>query len=101
MSGAEWEDIAAAPDGKTLLLSSADRIAALDLERHEIVGAMPSDGRERLAPWDADGSVLSWSFGRVGGATGLVVPWGLPLAQRVGEAVSNLRAQGKRLVARP
>lgn len=101
VSGAEWEDIAAAPDGKTLLLSSADRIAALDLERHELVGAMPSDGRERLAPWDAEGSVLSWSFGRVGGATGHVVPRGLPLAQRVGEAVSNLRAQGKRLVPRP
>ncbi|WP_437964236.1 protein kinase [Sorangium sp. So ce260] len=100
VSGAEWEDIAAAPDGKTMLLSSADRIAVLDLERREIVGAMPSDGRERLAPWDAEGSVLSWSFGRVGGPAGVVVPRGLPLARRVGEAVSNLRAEGKRLVAR-
>ncbi|WP_433926966.1 protein kinase [Sorangium cellulosum] len=100
VTGAEWEDIAAAPDGKTLLLSSADRLAVLDLERREIVGAMPSEGRERLAPWDAEGSALSWSFGRVGGPSGLVVPRGLPLAQRVGEAVSNLRAEGKRLVAR-
>ncbi|WP_437874650.1 nSTAND1 domain-containing NTPase [Sorangium sp. So ce513] len=100
VTGAEWEDIAAAPDGRTLLLSSADRLAVLDLERREIVGAMPSEGRERLAPWDADGSVLSWSFGRVGGPSGLVVPRGLPLARRVGEAVSNLRAEGKRLVAR-
>ncbi|XXT15614.1 serine/threonine-protein kinase [Sorangium sp. So ce429] len=100
VTGAEWEDIAAAPDGKTLLLSSADRIAVLDLERREIVGAMPSEGRERLAPWDAEGSVLSWSFGRVGGPSGFIVPRGLPLAQRVGDAVSNLRAQGKRLVAR-
>ncbi|WP_437573802.1 nSTAND1 domain-containing NTPase [Sorangium sp. So ce887] len=100
VSGAEWEDISAAPDGKTMLLSSADRIVVLDLVRREIVGAMPSDGRERLAPWDAEGSVLSWSFGRVGGPAGVVVPRGLPLARRVGEAVSNLRAEGKRLVAR-
>ncbi|AUX34591.1 MULTISPECIES: protein kinase domain-containing protein [Sorangium] len=100
VSGAEWEDLSVAPDGRTMLLASADRIAVLDLERREIVGAMPSDGRERLAAWDADGSVLSWSFGRVGGPVGVVVPRGLPLAQRVGEAVSNLRAEGKRLVAR-
>ncbi|WP_437730460.1 nSTAND1 domain-containing NTPase [Sorangium sp. So ce1335] len=100
VTGAEWEDIAAAPDGRTLLLSSADRLAVLDLDRREIVGAMPSEGRERLAPWDAEGSVLSWAFGRVGGPSGLVVPRGLPLARRVGEAVSNLRAEGKRLVAR-
>ncbi|HTN84454.1 MAG TPA: hypothetical protein VL242_12230, partial [Sorangium sp.] len=86
--------------GRTLLLSSADRIAVLDLERREIVGAMPSEGRERLAPWDAEGSVLSWSFGRVGGPSGFIVPRGLALSQRVGDAVSNLRAQGKRLVAR-
>ncbi|AUX44923.1 protein kinase [Sorangium cellulosum] len=99
-SAAEWEDIAAAPDGRTMLLASADRIAVLDLLRREIVGAMPSEGRERLAPWDAEGSALSWSFGRAGGPTGVVVPRGLPLAKRVGEAVSNLRAQGKRLVAR-
>ncbi|AUX44909.1 uncharacterized protein SOCE26_063790 [Sorangium cellulosum] len=81
-------------------LASADRLVVLDLLRREIVGAMPSEGRERLAPWDAEGSALSWSFGRAGGPTGVVVPRGLPLAKRVGEAVSNLRAQGKRLVAR-
>ncbi|MGK4003461.1 serine/threonine-protein kinase [Sorangium sp. So ce1036] len=99
--GAEWEDLAASPDGATMLLSSTDRLAVLDLSRREIVGTMPSEGRERLAAWDAEGSVLSWSFGRVGGPSGLVVPRGPSLARQVGEAVSNLRAQDKRLVARP
>jgi hypothetical protein len=99
-SGAEWEDLAASPDGKTLLLASAERLAVLDLGRRELVGWTPSEGRERLSPWDAEGSVLSWSFGRVGGPRGVVVPRGVSLATRVGEAVSNLRAEDKRLIAR-
>ncbi len=95
-----WEDAAAAPDGKTLLLASTDRLAVLDLERREITGSIPSEGRERLSAWDDEGSVLAWSFGRTGPPEGLVVPRGLELSRRVGAAVSNLGVKKKRLVLR-
>lgn len=95
-----WEDIAPSPDGRTLLLSSVDRLAVLDLGRRELIGSILSDGRERLSPWDDEGSVLAWTFGRTGPAEGLVVPRGLTLAQQVAAAVSNLEVKKKRLVAR-
>jgi len=99
-AGASWEDFAVAPDGRTMLLASSERIAALDLEQGSLIGSMHSDGFTRLSPWDEEGSVLAWSFDRTGGAEGLVVPRGLGLSQRVARAVSNLRVEKKRLVAR-
>lgn len=99
-AGSGWEDLAVAPDGRTMLLSSGDRIAALDLARRELLGSIHSGGYERLAPWDDEGSVLAWSFDRVGGAEGLVVPRGLSLVRRVAGAVSNLVVDQKRLKLR-
>jgi hypothetical protein len=98
--GATWEDIATAPDGRTLLLSSVDRLAVLDLDRRELIGMSASDGHERLAPWDDEGSVLAWSFGLTGEPEGLVVPRGLALAREVAAAVSNLQVKKKRLIVR-
>ena len=98
--GATWEDMAAAPDGRTLLLSSVDRLAVLDLDRRELVGMISSEGHERLAPWDDEGSVLAWSFGLTGEPEGLVIPRGLHLARAVAAAVSNLKVKKKRLVVR-
>ena len=80
--------------------SSGDRLSVLDLTKREIVGEMQADGRSRLSPWDKDGSVLAWSFDRVGGADGQVIPRGLPLAVRVAETASNLRVEGRRLVVK-
>lgn len=99
-AGSGWEDLAVAPDGRTMLLSSGDRIAALDLTRRELLGSIHSGGYERLAPWDDEGSVLAWSFDRVGGAEGLVVPRGLSLVRRVAGAVSNLVVDQRRLKLR-
>jgi hypothetical protein len=100
VGGAIWEDIAASADGRTLLLSSVDRLAVLDLDRRELIGSIPSEGHERFAPWDDEGSVLAWSFGRTGQADGVVVPRGLDLAKAVAKAVSNLTVKRKRLVVR-
>jgi hypothetical protein len=42
--------------------------------------------------------VLAWTFDRVGGAEGQIVPRGLGLAVRVAEAASNLRIESRKLV---
>jgi hypothetical protein len=65
-SESPWEDLSMSPDGASMLLASADRIAVLDLARREIVGTMPSEGRSRLSRWDDEGSVIAWCFDRVG-----------------------------------
>ena len=90
-----------APDGASMLLASADRLASLDLSRHEIVGWMSVEGQTRLSRWDDDGSVLAWSFDRVGGAEGQVIPRGVSLAKLVATSISNLGAdKGKLLIHR-
>jgi len=96
-----WEDLSMAPDGASMLLASADRLASLDLSRHEIVGWMNVEGKTRLSRWDDDGSVLAWSFDRVGGAEGQVIPRGVSLAKLVATSISNLGAEkGKLLIHR-
>lgn len=98
VSGGEaYSDLATAPDGLTMLLASGDRLRVLDLGKREIVGELLADGRSRLSPWDREGSVLAWSFDRVGGAEGQIIPRGLGLAVRVAEAASNLRIENRRL----
>jgi hypothetical protein len=99
-SAAAWEDLSASPDGESMLLSSADRIAVLDVARREIVGSMPAEGKGRLSRWDDEGSVLAWSFARTGGAVGMVIPRGVALAKRAAESVSNLDVEKGRLVLR-
>ena len=44
--------------------------------------------------------MLAWSFDRYGGAEGLVIPRGVPLAKRVAEAISNLEVEKGRLTIR-
>lgn len=92
-----WEDVSVAPDGRSMLLLSADRVAALDVGRREIVGSMPLRGRTRFVPWDAAGSVLVWSFDRPGDVEGEVIPRGRPLADVVARTLSNLRVDHGRL----
>ncbi|MDC3960766.1 nSTAND1 domain-containing NTPase [Polyangium jinanense] len=92
-----WEDVSVAPDGRSMLLLSADRVVALDVARREIVGSMPLRGRTRFVPWDAAGSVLVWSFDRPGGVEGEVIPRGRPLADAVARTLSNLRVDRGRL----
>jgi hypothetical protein len=97
----EWSDLSVSPDGASLLLASADRVAALDITRRELLGSIPVAGKERLARWDDEGSVLLWSFDRKGGPEGLVVPRGVPLARRVAQAVCNLEvAKGRVAIKR-
>jgi len=95
-----WDDLSVSPDGTSMLLASADRIAALDLGRREITGSLPIEGKGRFSPWDKDGSVIAWSFDRVGGAEGLVIPRGVPLARQIAAAVSNLAVDKGKLVIR-
>ena len=92
-----WEDVSMAPDGASMLLASADRVASLDLARHEIVGWMNAEGKTRLTRWDDEGSVIAWSFDRVGGAEGQVIPRGIGLAKRVATSISNLGADKGKL----
>jgi hypothetical protein len=91
-------DLSTAPDGSTMLLASGDRLRVLDLGKREIVGELLADGRSRLSAWDREGSVLAWTFDRVGGAEGQIIPRGLGLAVRVAEAASNLRVESRKLV---
>jgi hypothetical protein len=92
-----WEDISVAPDAQSMLLASADRIAAADLPRRQLLGSIEVDGKGRLSRWDDEGSVIAWSFDRRGPVEGLVVPRGVPLAKAVAEAVSNLDVEKGRL----
>ncbi len=96
-----WEDLSVAPEGASMLLVSADRVAALDLARRELLGSIPIEGRDRFARWDDDGSVLLWSHTRHGGAEGAVIPRGIPLARAVASAVSNLTVDRKGRLALP
>jgi hypothetical protein len=74
-----------------MLLLSAERVAALDVARRELVGSMPLRGRTRFVPWDSGGSVLVWSFDLPGGVEGDIIPRGRPLADAVARTLSNLR----------
>jgi hypothetical protein len=94
----EWSDLSMSVDGSTVLLSAADRVAALDVARRELLGSIPTAGKERMARWDDEGSMLLWSFDRKGGAEGVVIPRGVSLARRVAEAVSNLDVEKGRVV---
>jgi serine/threonine protein kinase len=98
--GATWEDLRVSADGGSMLLASADRVSVLDLRLREIVGGMAVERGGRLGVWDSDGSVVVWSYGRAGGARGVIVPRGLPLARRVAESLSNLEVRERRLVLR-
>jgi hypothetical protein len=93
-------DLSASPDGASLLLASADRIAAVDVARREVTGSYPAPGRDRLARWDDEGSMLLWSFNKKGGPSGVVLPRGVSLARRVAEAVSNLEVERGRVAIR-
>jgi hypothetical protein len=97
----EWSDLSFSPNGLTLLATAADRVAAIDVARRELLGSLPTSGKERMTRWDDEGSVLLWSFDRKGGAEGSVIPRGSPLAKRVSEAVSNLDVEKGRIVLRP
>jgi serine/threonine protein kinase len=93
-----WEDLSVAPDGASMLLVSAERVATLDLLRHEITGSIPSGGASRLSPWDADGSVIAWSFERTGGPEGVLIPRGVRLAGAVAASLTNLAVDKGKLV---
>lgn len=96
-AGEAVSDLSISPDGGTMLLASGDRLRVLDLVEREIVGELLADGRSRLSAWDREGSVLAWSFDRVGGAEGQIIPRGLGLAVKVAESASNLRVENRRL----
>jgi len=87
----EWEDLHARDDN-TLLLSSSRGLTVFDLERGEIVGEVETPLRGRIAPWDAEGSVLLWRYSFMGPAGGDVVPFGRTLSREVAAAVANLAA---------
>ncbi len=99
-SPTEWSDLSLSPDHASLLLAAADRVAALDVGRRILLGSIPVHGKDRMARWDDEGSVLLWSFDRKGGAEGTVIPRGHALAQRVAAAVSNLTVEDGRVVVR-
>lgn len=87
---APWSDVAWSSDGKSLLVGSVEEVGVLDIERRELAGTYPLEGFGRFAPWDADGSVLLWSYDRVGGAAGKVIPNSRALALEAAASLSNL-----------
>jgi len=91
----EWADVAVSSSASSVLLISADRMGVLDVDRRELTRSYRSEGRDRFSPWDGSGSMIAWSFDRVGGAEGRIVPWGRELANEVGSAVSNLRVSNR------
>ncbi len=93
----DWTDLSLSPDGTSLLLAAPDRVAALDLRSGDLLGSIPVPGKDHLSRWDDDGSVLAWSFDRKGRPDGVVIPRGVPQAQRVAAAVSNLEVERGRV----
>jgi len=96
-----WEDVSVSPEGTSMLLVAADRIAAVDLIRRELLGSIKVEGKTRFARWDDEGSLLAWSFDRCGSPEGLIIPRGKTLAKEVARAMSNLDVEDGRLVIRP
>lgn len=80
-----------------MLLLSIDRVAALDIQRREIVGSIPLRGRTRFLPWDKNGSVLAWSFDTAGDADVDIIPRGREITDRLSRALCNLRVEQGRL----
>ena len=79
--------------GRTRALAAwVNGLALVDLERAEMLGWTELSGRGRLAAWDEEGSVLSWSFANQGPPRGNLVPLGRTLAKAVAERASNLSA---------
>jgi hypothetical protein len=80
------------PRAKHALVSSAMTVAAVDLDRAEIVGQTELPGGGRLVPWDREGSLLVWAYSFMGPAQGDIIPVGRGLAGKIGAAASNLVA---------
>lgn len=97
MGATVWEDIATAPDGKSMFLLSIDRVAALDITRKEIVGTIPLRGKNRFLRWDGNGSVMTWSFDSVGDADADIIPRGREVTNKLSRALCNLRIEKGRL----
>jgi len=89
----EWSDVHTLPDGAHAMASSVGGLALIDVERGEIVGTAVTEKIGRLAPWDDEGSLLSWSFAHIGPPSGDLVPIGLGLARAVVTRASNLVAE--------
>lgn len=94
LPGRTWSDLRML-DGGAVLATWAHGVAIVDPRRRELASelAMPAHGR--MADWDQQGSVLVWPFAFMGEPRGAVIPVGESLAQRVGEASSNLHAELK------
>jgi serine/threonine protein kinase len=93
-------DVAASPDGTTVLFLAGQKLHVLDVARGER-RAMWVRSRERILGWDEEGSVLLWSSDRVGAAEGAIVPRARALALRVAQAASNLAIDKGAIVIRP
>jgi serine/threonine protein kinase len=96
----DWMDLSLAPDHASLLLTAPDRVAVLDVTRRHLLGSVPVHGKDRMARWDDEGSVLLWSYDRRGGPEGTVIPRGRSLARQVAAAVSNLTVEEGRVAIR-
>jgi hypothetical protein len=88
----QWSDLRVLPGRKRALAAWVNGLALVDLERAEMLGWTELGGRGRLAAWDEEGSVLSWSFANQGPPLANLVPLGRTLAKAVAERASNLLA---------
>ncbi len=89
----EWSDVRVLPDQRHGVLSWSDGLALVDLDRAELVGWTECDRGGRLAEWDSEGSMISWSFAHIGPPAGELVPLGAGLARTVALRASNLVAE--------
>ena len=84
-------DIALQRDGLALF-AWAHGVILYDLGRGEVVGELATYAHGRLAKWDDQGSMLVWPFSFMDQPAGTIIPFGKPLAARIGASASNLRA---------
>lgn len=90
LSDREWSDARVLPGGAVAALAWVGGLALVDLERAELLGWTELEGRGRLAPWDAEGSLLAYGHALVGPPTGDLIPLGPSLARAMAARASNL-----------
>lgn len=92
-ANAPWEDLLPTKNRKAAVLVANGEVAVVDLRAKTISASAELIGMTRLTPWTEEGTMLAYSPDLDGLTHGVLVPFGLDMADTIGALSSNIRVQ--------
>lgn len=90
---APWEDLLPTKNRRAAVLVANGEVAVVDLRAKTISARAELMGMTRLTPWTDEGTMLAYSPDLDGLTHGVLVPFGLDMADTIGALSSNMRVQ--------